>query len=179
MDHQRRVVIGLGSNLGDRQANLDGAVARLREDRELYVLRQSLVYETEPVGGPAQGAFLNAALLVVTSLSARALLDRALAVEASLGRVRSADTRWGPRTIDLDLLWIEGEAVHEEGLEVPHARLLERTFALRPLLDVAPDAVDFRTGTAIASVAAAQIVLTPLPVGGTWGSRPSRVPPSR
>lgn len=155
MDHVRRVVIGLGSNVGDRLAHLDAAVARLRADRALHVLRRSPVYETPPAGGPPQGDYLNAAVLVVTALGAREILDRTLAVEESLGRVRSAETRWGPRTIDLDLLWIEGEAVSEDALTVPHPRLSERAFAVRPLLDVAPDAVDFRTGTAYATLPAA------------------------
>jgi 2-amino-4-hydroxy-6-hydroxymethyldihydropteridine diphosphokinase len=154
LDHVRRVVIGLGSNVGDRLANLDGAVARLRADRSMHVLRRSPVYETAPVGGPPQGDYLNAAVLVVTSLDAREILDRALAVEQEMGRVRSDETRWGPRTIDLDVLWIEGEAIDEEGLEVPHPRLHERAFALRPLLDIAADAVDFRTGTAYATLPA-------------------------
>lgn len=159
MDHVRRVVIGLGSNVGDRLANLDEAVARLRADRAFHVLRRSPVYETPPAGGPPQGDYLNAALLVVTSLDARSVLERALGIEHDLGRVRSPDTRWGPRTIDLDLLWIEGEAVSEDGLVVPHPRLVDRPFALRPLLDVAPDAVDFRTGRAYASLPAASAVI--------------------
>ncbi|APR83425.1 2-amino-4-hydroxy-6-hydroxymethyldihydropteridine pyrophosphokinase [Minicystis rosea] len=160
MDHVRRVVIGLGSNVGDRLANLDAAMARLRADRALHVLRRSPVYETPPAGGPPQGDYLNAAVLLVTSLDAREILDRALAVERELGRERSTETRWGPRTIDLDLLWIEGEAITEEGLEVPHPRLADRAFAVRPLLDVAPDAVDFRTGTAYATLPTAGVTLS-------------------
>jgi 2-amino-4-hydroxy-6-hydroxymethyldihydropteridine diphosphokinase len=159
VDHVRRVVIGLGSNVGDRLANLDAAVARLRADRALHVLRRSPVYETPPAGGPPQGDYLNAAVLVVTSLDAQEILDRALAIERDLGRVRSDETRWGPRTIDLDLLWIEGEAISEPNLEVPHPRLAERPFAVRPLLDVAADAVDFRTGKAYATLPAASVTL--------------------
>ena len=155
MDHIRRVVIGLGSNLGDRAANIAAAVAKLREHRDLHVLRRSPLYETPPAGGPPQGDYLNAAVLIATALDAHELLDRALAVERSLGRVRPDAERWGPRTIDLDLLWIEGEAVSSPDLEVPHPRLRERPFALRPLLDVAPDAVDFRTGEAYATLPAA------------------------
>jgi 2-amino-4-hydroxy-6-hydroxymethyldihydropteridine diphosphokinase len=159
VDHVRRVVIGLGSNVGDRQANLDGAVARLRAERDLRVLRCSPVYETPPAGGPPQGDYLNAAVLVVTSLEGRAILERSLAVERALGRERSPEARWGPRVIDVDVLWIEGEAIAEDGLVVPHARLHERPFALRPLLDLAPDAVDVRTGQAFASLPAAQELL--------------------
>jgi 2-amino-4-hydroxy-6-hydroxymethyldihydropteridine diphosphokinase len=157
--HVRRVVIGLGSNVGDRLANLDGAIARLRDERDLRILRCSPVYESPPAGGPPQGDYLNAAVLVVTSLEGRAILDRALAVERALGRERSAETRWGPRVIDVDLLWIEGEAIAEDGLVVPHPRLHERPFALRPLLDVAPDAVDGSTGKALATLPAAQEAL--------------------
>jgi 2-amino-4-hydroxy-6-hydroxymethyldihydropteridine diphosphokinase len=159
VEHVRRVVIGLGSNVGDRLARLEAALARLREDRDLFVLRASAAYETPPEGGPPQGDYLNAAVLVVTSLDGRAILDRVLAVERELGRDRSGEVRWGPRVIDLDLLWIEGEAVDEEGLQVPHPRLHERAFALRPLLDVAPDAVDTRTGQALASMPAASVAL--------------------
>ena len=170
MNHQRRVVIGLGSNVGDREAHLAGAVALLRADREMYVLRRSPVYETPPAGGPPQGDYLNAAVLVVTALQPRAILDRALAIEQQLGRTRTQETRWGPRTIDLDILWIEGEAVDEEGLQVPHPRLAERVFALRPLLDVAPDAVDFRTGQVLASLAPADAPLHKIRESGEWGA---------
>jgi 2-amino-4-hydroxy-6-hydroxymethyldihydropteridine diphosphokinase len=166
VDHVRRIVIGLGSNVGDRRANLDEAVGRLRKDGALHVLRRSPVYETAPVGGPPQGDYLNAAVLVVASLPAREILERALAVESDMGRVRSGETRWGPRTIDLDVLWIEGEAVEEEGLEVPHPLLFERPFALRPLLDLAPDAVDVRTGQALAALPAASVALVQVAAGG-------------
>jgi len=161
----RRVVIGLGSNVGDRLANLDDAVARLRADRELRVLRRSPVYETPPAGGPPQGDYLNAAVLVVTALDARDVLSRALVIERALGRTRSEETRWGPRTIDLDLLWIEGEAISEPGLELPHPRLADRPFAVRPLLDVAPDAVDIRTGRAYATLPAASVEITKVTEG--------------
>lgn len=155
MDHLRRVVLGLGSNLGERAATIDAAVAALRSDRALFVRSRSPLYETPPAGGPPQGDYVNAALLVVTALAPRELLDRALAVERSLGRVRPDPVRWGPRTIDIDVLWIEGEAVHEPGLEVPHPRLTIRPFALRPLLDVAPDASDPTTGAPYADLPAA------------------------
>ena len=160
MDHVRRVVIGLGSNVGDRLANLDAAVERLRVERDMRVLKRSPTYETPPAGGPSQGDYLNGAVLLVTSLDGRQILDRALGIERELGRVRSDETRWGPRTIDLDLLWIEGEAISEDGIEVPHPRLAGRPFAVRPLLDVAPDAVDFRTGRAFAAEPAAAVELT-------------------
>jgi len=137
-----RAVVGLGSNLGDRRAMLQAAIVEI--GRIARVERVSQVYETAPVGGPPQGDYLNAAVLVEWPGDALGLLDALLAVEASLGRVRAE--RWGPRTIDLDLLWIEGTVVDHERLVVPHPRLLEREFALAPLREIAPGAVDPRTG---------------------------------
>ena len=160
MNHVRRIVIGLGSNLGDRLGALTTAVDQLRAHKDLHVLRRSPLYETPPAGGPPQGDYLNGAVLIVTAEPARGILDWLLAIEQSLGRVRPDPVRWGPRTIDLDLLWIEGEAVSEPGLDVPHPRLAERTFALRPLLDLAPDAVDFRTGQELALLPAASLPIT-------------------
>lgn len=104
------------------------------------VRARSYVYATEPVGGPPQGEFLNAAVRVECTQSPAELLDALLAIEQELGRVRRAEERWGPRTIDLDILWIEGVAVDTPRLTVPHPRLEERAFALAPLLDVAPNA---------------------------------------
>lgn len=160
MDHVRRIVIGLGSNLGDRLGTITTAVDQIRTHRDVHVLRRSPLYETPAAGGPPQGDYLNGAVLIVTAEPARGILDWLLEIERSLGRVRPDPVRWGPRTIDLDLLWIEGEAVAEPGLCVPHPRLAERTFALRPLLDIAPDAVDFRTGIALASLPAASLPIT-------------------
>lgn len=140
-DTELRAVVGVGANLGDRHATLQRAVDAL--GRVARLRAASPVYETSPVG-PPQPEFLNAAILVETRLAPETFLDELLAIEASLGRVRSV--RWGPRTIDLDVLWIEGLVVATERLVVPHLHLHERAFALRPLLDVAPDAVDPRTG---------------------------------
>lgn len=131
-----RVVIGLGSNVGDRLANLREATSRIAALGT--VLARSSIYETAPVGGPAQADFLNAALLVEYMESASALLAALQSIEHHLGRVRTE--RWGPRTIDLDILWIDGEAIETPDLVVPHPRLGERAFALAPLLEVAPDA---------------------------------------
>lgn len=149
--------MGLGSNVGDRVKNLTDAIATLKADRDMHVLSVSPFYETE-AEGPPQAAFINGALLVLTSMPAADLLDRMLAVEAKLGRVRSPETAKGPRTIDLDILWIEGESVDEENLRVPHPRLRDRTFALRPLLDLAPDARD-QDGNAFADCDAAKVDL--------------------
>jgi 2-amino-4-hydroxy-6-hydroxymethyldihydropteridine diphosphokinase len=144
MSAARRVVVGLGSNLGDRRALLRRAAGELgRRAGELLAL--SPVYETEPVG-PPQPRYLNAAALLSASLEPRALLEVLLAIELELGRARPSPVPLGPRTIDLDLLWIEGEAVRAPGLEVPHPRLEQRSFALRPLCDVASDARHPLTG---------------------------------
>lgn len=151
----RRVVIGLGSNLGDRAGTIAAAIERLAESPGVRVVAASPLYESEPAGGPPQGDYLNAAVLLETALSGREILERALTIERSLGRVRPAPVAWGPRTIDLDLLWIEGEVIADPDLDVPHPRLHERPFALRPLLDVAPDAVDPRSGAPFAEMKAA------------------------
>jgi 2-amino-4-hydroxy-6-hydroxymethyldihydropteridine diphosphokinase len=131
----RRVLLALGSNLGDRAGHLRDAVAALGDE----VVATSAVYETPPVGGPEQGPYLNAVVALRTDLPARALLARAHELEAAAGRVRLE--RWGPRTLDVDVLWIDGEEVDELDLVVPHPRMFERAFVLVPLADVAPDLV--------------------------------------
>jgi 2-amino-4-hydroxy-6-hydroxymethyldihydropteridine diphosphokinase len=135
-------VIGLGSNLGDSRALLQEALNRIRALGEITAV--SALYETEPVG-PPQPAFRNGACRLRTELSAEALLDELLAVERALGRVRAE--RWGPRLIDLDILWIRGSVFETPRLSVPHPELRHRAFALVPLLDVAPDATDPRDGS--------------------------------
>jgi 2-amino-4-hydroxy-6-hydroxymethyldihydropteridine diphosphokinase len=135
-----QVYIGLGSNLGDREGYLRRAIELLREDPGIDVLAVSEARETDPVDYLDQPRFLNAAALVQTELAPRALLDRLLAVEQALGRIREG-TRFGPRTIDLDLLLYGDETVAEPGLEVPHPRLAERRFALEPLHELDPNLV--------------------------------------
>ena len=142
-------VVGLGSNLGDRPATLARARAELGAIGT--VKAASFLYETPPVG-PPQPLFLNAAVALTTSLDPPGLLSALLAIEARLGRVRRE--RWGPRTIDLDVLWISGVAWGSPELRVPHPELRNRAFALRPLLDVAPLATDPRDGVAYHSVLA-------------------------
>lgn len=163
MQQIRRVVIGMGSNLGDRAASIARAVALLAEDPEIRVLARSPLYVTPPAGGPPQGDYLNAALLLETALSAGAILTRTMTIERALGRVRPDPVRWGPRTLDLDILWIEGEVVSAPDLAVPHPRLTERVFALRPLLDVAPDAVDPCTGLPFRDLPAAHLPISRAP----------------
>jgi len=138
-------VIGLGGNLGDRLGHLRTAVKRLRELGE--VLGLSRVYETDPIG-PAQPDYLNAAVLLRCALAPEQLLRKLHVIEAEQGRERFE--RWGPRTIDLDILWAK-DLVHDTNvLTVPHALLAERDFAKAPLLDLVPDAKDPTTGTAYA-----------------------------
>jgi 2-amino-4-hydroxy-6-hydroxymethyldihydropteridine diphosphokinase len=132
--------IGLGANLGDAAATLRQAIDALAV-REGVVLRAvSRLYRTPAWGKEDQPDFINAAALLETSLAPRALLDLLLAVEAEFGRQRMEGERWGPRTLDLDLLLYGNAVVDEPGLRVPHPHLHERAFALIPLLDVLPEA---------------------------------------
>jgi 2-amino-4-hydroxy-6-hydroxymethyldihydropteridine diphosphokinase len=128
--------IGLGANLGDREANLRAAVGRLDD---LGPLRVSSFRETDPVGVTEQPRFVNAVAELETDLGASALLEQLLEIERELGRDRSRGERWGPRTIDLDLLLYGNEVIDEPGLTVPHPRLAGRRFVLEPLHELAPD----------------------------------------
>ena len=134
-------VIGLGSNLADRKAALVGAITALQ--RLGRVRAVSGLYETEPVG-PAQPRFLNAAARLATELGPHALLGQLQQIEAQAGRVRGE--RWGPRVLDLDILWMGTVLLDAPDLVIPHERLRERSFALVPLLDTAPDATDPASG---------------------------------
>jgi 2-amino-4-hydroxy-6-hydroxymethyldihydropteridine diphosphokinase len=134
-----RAYVGLGANLGDREETLDRAVSLLAGAKGVEVLAVSELRETDPVGVVDQARFLNGAVAVETTLSPRGLLDALLAIEQSLGRERVE--RWGPRTIDLDLLLYGDEIVDEPGLRVPHPRLHERRFALEPLAELDPELV--------------------------------------
>ncbi|MFO0607183.1 MAG: 2-amino-4-hydroxy-6-hydroxymethyldihydropteridine diphosphokinase [Polyangiales bacterium] len=146
------LVVGLGSNVGSREALLRAACDLLGRADGLSLAARSSLYDTAPVG-PAQPRYLNAAALVRSGRPPAEVFESLLAVERALGRVRT--TRWGPRTADLDLLWCEGEAVSAPSLTVPHGELLHREFALRPLLEVAPGAVDPRDGAPLARALAA------------------------
>ena len=127
--------LALGSNLGDRLETLRRAVGLL-DARGIDVVRSSRVYETEPVG-PPQPAYLNVVVEVHTGLEPRELLEACLAVEAELGRVR--DERWGPRTLDVDVLTYDERTVDQPDLTIPHPRMHERGFVLVPLLELEPD----------------------------------------
>ena len=130
-----RAFLGLGSNLGDRLAHLRGAVATIPD-----IVGVSRLWETAPVGGPGgQGRFLNIVVQLETERSARDLLEVCRRCEADAQRVRKE--RWGPRTLDVDVLWLDGITVDEPDLIVPHPRMFERAFVLAPLRDLAPDLV--------------------------------------
>lgn len=136
-----RACVGLGGNIGDVAAALREALAALDALPGTRLLRASRFYRTPAWGVEAQPDFINAVALLETTLAPRALLDGLLAIERAHGRERAADgSRWGPRTLDLDLL-LHGDAViREPGLEVPHPHLHQRAFVLVPLAEVAPDA---------------------------------------
>jgi 2-amino-4-hydroxy-6-hydroxymethyldihydropteridine diphosphokinase len=135
------VLIGLGSNLGDRRAALEGAIAALAETPGILVRKLSTFHETEPLGGPSgQGRYLNAAAVLETSLDPFALLKVLQAIEAQFGRVRTV--RWGERTLDLDLLLFGDRIIDTPELVVPHPRYAARRFVLEPLAEIAPQAVD-------------------------------------
>ena len=138
-DPGRTVVLALGSNLGDRLANLQGGVDALCARPGLHDVTVSPVYETAPVGGPAQPDYLNAVLVATTTLPARAVLDRSQEAESALGRVRGR--RWGPRTLDVDVIVYGTEVSDGPRLTLPHPRAHERAFVLAPWHDVDPGAV--------------------------------------
>jgi 2-amino-4-hydroxy-6-hydroxymethyldihydropteridine diphosphokinase len=142
-----RAAIGLGSHLGDRRARLVTAVRRLEDVGAVAAV--SSLYETAPVGGPAQGPFLNAVVVLETTLAPRALLDHCLTVERETGRRRRV--RWGPRPLDLDLLLYDRAVVDEPGLRVPHPRLAARRFVLEPLAEAWPG-VTLPDGTPVAAL---------------------------
>jgi 2-amino-4-hydroxy-6-hydroxymethyldihydropteridine diphosphokinase len=132
----RRAYLGIGANLGDRLAHLQLAVDMLAAAPHVRVAAVSGVYETAPVGGPEQPDYLNAVVAADTTLSPRALLGLAHAIEADAARVRTV--RWGPRTLDVDVLLVGDEHVDEPDLVVPHPRMLERAFVIVPLADLDP-----------------------------------------
>ena len=132
---RRRAFLALGSNLGDREAFIRDAVAAMPD-----VVALSPVYETEPVGPPGQGPYLNAVVELDTELSPRELLELCRRLETAAGRVRTE--HWGPRTLDVDVLLVGDLTVDEPDLVVPHPRMWERDFVLRPLADLAPEVVE-------------------------------------
>jgi len=136
------VVLGLGSNLGDRLAALRRAAEAIGQLSAVWLDGRSSVYQSPPAGGPSQPDYLNAAIAVRSRRPLGELLGCALAIERRMGRRRPDPVRWGPRPIDIDLLWTNRGPHREPGLTVPHPRLTERPFALQPLLELVPDAAD-------------------------------------
>ena len=137
----RRAVIALGSNLGERMAALQGAIDSLADTPDVWVTAVSDVYETDPVDAPeGSGSFLNAVVLVDTTLSAPTLMDRALAIEDAFERDRSEGLN-APRTLDVDLIVVGDRRSDEPFLKLPHPRAAERAFVLKPWHDLEPDAV--------------------------------------
>lgn len=133
-----RAFIAIGSNLGPRHATIHAGLSDLARVPGVRVVRLSSLMQTDPVGPPGQGPYLNAAAELDTALEPHALLDALLGVERAHGRDRSGAERWGPRTLDLDLLWYDGITLDEPGLTLPHPRMAERAFVLRPLAEIAP-----------------------------------------
>ncbi|MEO8424998.1 MAG: 2-amino-4-hydroxy-6-hydroxymethyldihydropteridine diphosphokinase [Actinomycetota bacterium] len=131
--------LGLGSNIGDRLTTLQHAIDLLAQEPGIEVQRTSRVWETDPVGGPEQPDFLNAVAEIDTALEPLDLLAAVNRVEAELGRTR--DVRWGPRTIDIDILLIGDLTIHDDRLTVPHPRLHVRAFVLMPLLELLPNPI--------------------------------------
>jgi 2-amino-4-hydroxy-6-hydroxymethyldihydropteridine diphosphokinase len=155
-------VIGIGANLGDRLGAIERAIQAIEALPETEVVGRSSVWRTRPVGGPPQPDYYNAAVGIRSALPAHDLMDALLVVEALLGRVRGEHN--DPRTLDLDILWIDGQTIAPPparlsdadalGLRVPHPRLRERAFALIPMLEVVGDAVDPETGRLYAEILA-------------------------
>jgi 2-amino-4-hydroxy-6-hydroxymethyldihydropteridine diphosphokinase len=136
----RKVVYSIGSNLGDRFANLQGAVDALSDTPDVIVVDVSSVYETEPIGGPADNPkFLNMVVVAETTLDPRTLMERALAIEDAYGRQRNGE-RWGPRTLDVDLIMVGSTEIDQEDLKLPHPLASERGFVLVPWHEIDPGA---------------------------------------
>lgn len=140
-----RAFLGLGSNLGDRERYLRRAVDAMDD-----VVATSGLYETEAVGGPDQGAFLNVVVQLETDMTGRELLGLCRRLEGEAERVR--EVRWGPRTLDVDVLWIDGVTVREPDLIVPHPRMRDRAFVMVPLGELAPDLVEGWSDPAVGAI---------------------------
>jgi 2-amino-4-hydroxy-6-hydroxymethyldihydropteridine diphosphokinase len=136
----RKVVYSIGSNLGDRFANLQGAVDALSDTPDVIVVDVSSVYETEPIGGPADNPkFLNMVVVAETTLDPRTLVERAFAIEDAYGRQRDGE-RWGPRTLDVDLIMVGSTEIDQDDLKLPHPLAGERGFVLVPWHEIDPSA---------------------------------------
>jgi 2-amino-4-hydroxy-6-hydroxymethyldihydropteridine diphosphokinase len=134
---RRGVFLGLGSNLNDREAYLENAISQLDADENIQVLMRSSILQTKALGDMAQPMYLNMVVEIETSLSPKELLNVCLEIEADNGRVRTE--KWGPRTLDIDILFYGDEVVDTLGLRIPHPELIQRSFVLEPLAEIAPD----------------------------------------
>jgi len=126
--------LGIGSNLGNRRKNIKQALHHLDRAKGIKIEKSSRIYETEPVGGPPQGRFLNAAIKIKTSLTPGFLLRTLKKIEKALGRKKAV--RFGPREIDLDILFYADKIINRKNLQVPHPKIFEREFVVRPLLEI-------------------------------------------
>ncbi len=159
-----RVFLGLGSNLGDRQGWLRAALQRIAGLPDTRLVRVSSIYESTPVGLAAQGRFLNLVAEVHTSLTPEGLLTQLQAIESALGRVR--ETRWGPRTVDIDILYWGTRVIETTRLRVPHPEAARRRFVLQPLSEIAPGwrvPPSFRPVEALLREVGADQVVKPVP----------------
>lgn len=138
MSESIEAFLGIGSNLGDRRGTIDSALKLLKAARGIEILAISTIIETDPVGPQDQGAYLNGAIKIVTSLRPQSLLETCLQIERTHGRDRKDGVRWGPRTLDLDILLYGELVISEPGLEIPHSRMHERAFVLVPLAEIGP-----------------------------------------
>lgn len=131
--------IAIGSNLGNRSQTIERALNAIGSHPTIEIIARSTIIETAPVGDIEQGAYLNGVIHITTTDTARELLDALLGIESAFGRNRVNEQRWGPRTLDLDLIVYGDQIIDEPGLQVPHPRLHERSFVLIPLAEIAPD----------------------------------------
>lgn len=146
----KRVFLALGSNVGERDRNLKKAITALGSHPGIRVVKESSFYDTAPVGNLQQGRFLNTVVEIETTLEPESLLDAALQIEQELGRLRTQ--RWGPRTIDIDILTIEDLVYESPRLSIPHPLMHERAFVLEPLYEIAPDFRHPVLGTGVAEM---------------------------
>lgn len=146
------VYIGIGSNVGDRKANIDRAVSLLKEEEEIDFLAISKIIETEPMGGPPQDLFLNGVIKIKTDLLPLDLLSKLKGIERRLGRVKTEEKNQ-PRSMDLDILFYDDVVIVDgKSLTIPHPRLQERSFVLEPLSELAPDFIHPRLGKSVAQL---------------------------
>jgi 2-amino-4-hydroxy-6-hydroxymethyldihydropteridine diphosphokinase len=148
-----RVYVGLGSNLGDRKANIREAEERLAEIPDTRIVKASSLYESEPHGN-AKTWFINSVLEIETELEPEALLKQTLAIEKAMGRKRVSGKRWGSRIIDIDLLLVDNQTVNKKHLKIPHPEMHKRRFVLMPLAELAPHVVHPGLGQSVSAMLA-------------------------